>query len=284
MSATFHSPAPPSPASVQYQRGRRTEVQRRRKRVALRLKHVVLILLAQAALFAGLQRLCLGLLEWDHLKLSRVEVHPRTGPESGRVTYEASRYLSANLLVLDTAPLAARIKSLPWVKDARIRKSFPSSLRVDFTVRRPMAVLDRGTLFLVDKEGVLLGPAGPASGGGLPVLRDDGRFAEDYTAKIGRARACLESLSASHRARVETLDLTDPGCLSLTFRGDPARLLLGSEGFGEKAALYIRRARAWAADYGSLSTVDLRLPDRAYLKPGDGTHGAAAPAAREEVM
>jgi cell division septal protein FtsQ len=284
MSATLHPAAPPSPAAVHYQRGRRTEVKRRRKRFALRLKHVVLLVLAQAALFTGLQRLCLGLLEWDHLRLSRVDIHPRTGPESDRVEREAARYLSANLLVLDTAPLAARIRSLPWVKDARIRKSLPSSLRVDFTVRLPMAVLDRGTLFLVDEEGVLLGPAGPAAAGGLPVLRDDGRFAEDYTAKIGLARACLESLSASHRARVETLDLTDAACLSLTFRGDPARLLLGSEGFGEKAALYLRRARAWAADHGSLSTVDLRLPDRAYLRPGDGTRGAAAPSAREEVM
>lgn len=273
----------PAPV-VQYRRGQRIAIHRRRKRITLRLRHVVVLVLLQAALFTGLQRLCLRLLEWDHLRLSRVEVRPRTEPECFRVESEASRYLSANLLALDTALLAARIKSLPWIKDARIRKSFPSTLRIDMTVRKPMAVLDRGPLFLVDEEGVLLGPADAAAADALPVLRDENSFLDDYPAKIALARACLESLSASDRVLVKALDLADPDGLSLTFRGEPVRLLLGRDGFEAKVARFRRRAGEWAAVCGGLGTVDLRLPGRATLRPGDGKIGPAASAGREEVM
>jgi len=273
----------PAPV-VQYRRGQRVAVRRRRKRITLRLRHVVLLVCLQAALFSGLQRLYLLLLEWDHLRLSRVVVHPRTEPGSDRVESEASRYLAANLLALDTAPLAARIKSLPWIKDARIRKSFPSTLRIDITVRRPMAVLDRGPLFLVDEAGVLLGPAETAAAGALPVLRDENRFIDDYPAKIELARTCLESLSPSERALVGALDLTNPDCLRLTFRHDPVRLLLGREGFDAKILHYRKHAREWTAACGGLATVDLRLPGRTYLRPGDGKNGPAGSAGRGEVM
>ncbi|OGD12245.1 MAG: hypothetical protein A2Y86_07095 [Candidatus Aminicenantes bacterium RBG_13_62_12] len=271
-------------AVVQYQRGQRVEVRRRRRLISLRLRHIILFVLLQAALFSGLQRLCFFLLEWDHLRLSRVEVYPRSEPGSARVEEEAARFLSVNLLLLDTTPLAARIKSLPWIKDARIRKSFPSTLRVDISVRRPLAVLDRGAFFLVDEEGVLLGPAEAESADSLPVLRDEGRFAEDFEAKISLARACLESLSPPLRSRVEELDLTDTGCLSLTLRDEPVRLVLGRSGFEAKVALYQRQAGAWTNAYGSLETVDFRLPGRAYLKPRDAKIETAVSAARGEVM
>ncbi|MBM3296334.1 MAG: FtsQ-type POTRA domain-containing protein [Candidatus Aminicenantes bacterium] len=282
MSIGLRLPDSPSAAAVQYRRGRRVPLKKRR-RTTLRLWHVVLFVLLQAAVFTGLQRLCLFLFEWDHLRLSRVEVHPRTDPAAAGVEAEAARLLSTNLLLLDTERLATRIKLLPRVKSASIRKAFPGTLRVDITFRRPLAVLDRGALFLVDEEGVLLGTADAAAPASLPVLRDAGLFQEDYPVKIGLARICLERLP-SLRARVEEIDLTDPDCLALRLRGDPARLLLGGEAFEAKVALYLKQAGSWEEAYGSLETVDLRLPGRAVLRLRDGIIGTAAPAVRGEVM
>lgn len=255
-----------------------------RRKVGLRFYQALLCVLLQAALFTGLQRLCLFLLDWDHLRLNRIEVIPEESQVKDKVEKAASHFRSASLLALDTSPLASELETLPWIKEARIRKVFPSTLRIEVMVRTPMAVLDRGALFLVDEEGVLLGQAEEGAPSQWPLLSDRGEFQEDYQAKIALGRSCLSGLPAELRARIERIDLSDVGCLSLKLRDDPAELILGRDGFAVKLNIYNRQAAHWAAFFGRLKTVDLRIADRAYVRLAAGAARPHPAAGRGEVM
>jgi cell division septal protein FtsQ len=270
-----------SAAQLHFRRGGRRGL---RRKIRLRFHHFVLFVLLQAALFTGLQRLWLFLLDWNHFCLNRIEVWPAHIPVGDKVESAASRFLSANLLALDTSRLASEIKSFSWIKDARIRKVFPSTLRIEVTVRTPMAVLDRGLRFLVDGEGVLLAPADGAAIARWPLLTDRARFQEDYRAKIALARGCLDSLPATLRDKIETLDLSQTSCLVLRMRNDSVRLILGPDGFSAQLDIYDKQAARWTAVFGRPDTVDLRIADRAYLRLAAGVAPSRPAAGRGEVM
>jgi cell division protein FtsQ len=78
---------------------------------------------------------------------------------------------SPPMLDVDTATLARRVEALPWVLDARARRQWPSTIRVDVVERRPAAVLPagEGTWALADGTGRVLA-VGPEKPPGLPVL------------------------------------------------------------------------------------------------------------------
>ncbi len=271
--------APP----VQYKR-RRAPLLGRRRRLSLRWKHVVLWIFIQAALFAGVQRLCFFLLDWDRLRLTSVDIRPLSEPVHRLAEAEVRRCLSANLLALDTRRLASRLLAIPWIREVKIRKVYPSSLRVEMDVRQPMAVLDRGGLYLIDREGVVLDRAVIEDTLSLPLLEDEKAFSTDFEEKIALARSCLESLSVPLRRRVSSLDLSDPTCLSVVLREESVRLLLGRDGFQAKIELYEQQAGSWGAAFGILESVDFRIPGRTYLRPRPGGNDRAARAAEGEVM
>jgi cell division protein FtsQ len=56
----------------------------------------------------------------------------------------------------DLRAMAAAVNRHPWVAKARISRSFPSTLRIEVTERRPLALVASGELFAVDDRGVLL--------------------------------------------------------------------------------------------------------------------------------
>ncbi len=66
--------------------------------------------------------------------------------ESGsyRFTSEAelegalSEFLGRNIWTLSTDEIAARLDSLPWVRDLRVRRSLPGTIEVDFREWRPL--------------------------------------------------------------------------------------------------------------------------------------------------
>lgn len=71
----------------------------------------------------------------------------------------------------DTDAARRRIESLAWVKRARLSRILPNGLGVEIAERKPYAVWQRGRLlFLVDKAGRTLEPAGPADYPDLPLV------------------------------------------------------------------------------------------------------------------
>ena len=251
------------------------------RRAAVRSKHVLGMFCVLAATFYAFTRAYLFLISWEKLAIRRVDVvcaRPSLRRDLDRAFAE---HRLGNILLCDIDGLRAQVRSFPWVREARIRKVFPSALTVEIQVRVPRALLERYGLSLVDGDGMELGAPGTREEAGLPVLADRDGFRNGRAAKLRLAWDCLDGLPAPEREAVSRLDLSDLGTVELVFRDDPVRVRLGGREFAGKIRLFRERRAKWEGALGALDTVDLRFDDRVYIKLR-GPEGPGVPASSKK--
>jgi cell division septal protein FtsQ len=269
-------------SSLQFQRGDgRVRLKKVRRQAPAGLKQALLAFGLVAVTFAGLHEGLLFVLTWSKLEIRNVRLScPDESVRAGVArNLEGKRW--GNILLLHMAKVRKQLEALPWVKEARLRKVFPASLEIGLTPRRPAALLQRDAVYLVDRDGVELEPAGERAREELPLFVDRNTFAEDRPDKLRRAWECLDGLSDAERLDVATVDLTDLANAVLTFRSAPTRLFLGDGGFGGRLADFLKNRDRWTREYGLLDYVDLRFDDRVYLKSAAPAAGAATPSSKE---
>jgi cell division septal protein FtsQ len=252
---------------MQFQRSEGpARVKKPARKSPLRYVHLLAVVLATGTLFFGFSRLVEFLLTWEKLNLKTADVVCSDLQVREMVLPLAKNAASGNIFLLDPARVKSLIEACSWVKEARVRKVFPSSLAVDVVPRKPDAVLESGGGYLLDRDNALIERAGPEARDRWPVFADAGMFADNRAAKLTQAWACLNDLAPEVQARVSRLDVTDPDDVVLTFRDEAVRLRLGGESFGQKVATYTSHRDRWMAEIGPLEYVDLRFSDRIYLK------------------
>jgi cell division septal protein FtsQ len=272
------------PQPVAFQRGSgRADVRRQTRRIALRPKHVLGLFLAALGFFVGVQRLSLFLLTWDELEIRTVTVACAKPGLRATLERACGERRLGNLLVCDVEHLRGWLRGFAGVKDARVRKAFPSALRIEVEPRAPYAYIQKDGLWLIDREGVALEPAPSEPVLDRPLLKDEGDFREGQAEKLALAAACLDSLPAETRALVEWLDLSDAQALVLGLRGDPVRLVLAGPDVRADLATYLERKAEWEERFGPLNSVDLRLAARGLitlepLQPAQDPGAADSPA------
>jgi cell division septal protein FtsQ len=138
-----------------FQRGEGTlRAKKTPKKIALRAKHVVLLFFLLAGISYSLCRAYLFLISWDKLAVQNVQIvcdRPALKRQLD-LAFEGKRL--GNILLCDIDGLRTQVRTFVWVKEARIRKVFPSSLRVEIIERTPKAFIQGYSLALVDEEGM----------------------------------------------------------------------------------------------------------------------------------
>jgi len=234
-----------------------------------------------AVVFLSVHEIYLFVITWSKLEIRDVRVSCVDMSVQADVIRRLEGTRWGNILLLDLAKVRGRLEAVPWVKEARLRKVFPSSLQIDLVPRTPAALLRRDAVTLIDRTGVELQKAEPGAFPGLPLLVDGDGFIEDRMDKLQRAWECLDGLGDADRIDVESIDLTDPSNTILKFRSDPTRILIGNTGFGLRLADFLKNRERWTREFGLLEYVDLRFDDRVYLKPAVLTASADTPSLKE---
>jgi cell division protein FtsQ len=186
---------------------RRAEVARHQGRKRLRNLLLVLIAIMAAACLYQLTRT--PLLDVDHIRVrgtsdaQAAEVRAALGFGSGTPMVSA-----------DPGAAEARLEALAWVKGASVARSWPSTIEVTVTERRPVAIMGTGSsAVLVDADGRTLRPAtgqdlpelgGPPAdlGEQVPPLR------REVADVLGRLPAALSRQVASAHASKDGIMLT----------------------------------------------------------------------------
>jgi cell division protein FtsQ len=174
------------------------------------------------------------------------------------------------LLEVDTDAVAARIASHPWVATVHASRRLPSSLVIDVTERRAVAVAALSGLYLIDENGRPFKRASMAEADGLPVLTGIererfGEMAEVSAAAYREALAVLRTYRAKPNRPAVTEVNIDPafGFTFFLFDGG-AEIRLGRGHFGEKLAQLDQILEAVAAKepggLAALRIVHLDLP------------------------
>jgi len=257
-----------SVSALAFQRGvSESRVRKVRRHFALKYGHVLSLLLLQVALFAVLHEAWIYLLTWDHLKITDVKVacpHPSLSRE---IAQDLRLRPLGNIFLCDVRGIEEDIRSLTWVREARVSRVFPSTLVVDVAERRPAARISRSAPRLIDREGVDLGEPETETCKDLPLITDRDGFRFGLDEKLKTAWSFLDALPENEKGDVESLDLTDSGGLSIKLRNDPVMIKVAAAEALEGLNVFRERRPDWEARFGPLESVDLRFAGRAVLKP-----------------
>lgn len=148
---TIDQEAPPAPIDPRI-RQRRIAVKRSEGRRRLRLLTAAGGLVALLLLGWGATRS--ALLDVDHIRVSGAMQTPAAD------VAKASGITRGHAMTgIVEGAAARRVRSLPWVATARVRRAWPGTLRIRITERKPVAAVRArtGGWMLVDASGRLLG-------------------------------------------------------------------------------------------------------------------------------
>lgn len=254
-------PAPPVPAPPTLPidpriRQRRIEVRRDEGRKRLRLLLGCLGVLAALAVCFALSRS--PLFDVDYVDVRGAVNTPR------RLVVAAGRLGSRPAMVdVGTAAVARRVEALPWVLDAKARRHWPGTVRIDITERRPVAVLPagEGRWALADAAGRVL-EAGPDKPTALPVLGGlppPGRPGSTIAASAGAVLRVAAALPDDLRSRVADIAAVTGGEVELQLVPPGAVVRLGRP-VGLAAKLSVLSTIVARVDLGRVELVDLRVP------------------------
>ncbi len=255
------------PRQESFSRGRRSlPMQKSHAGRRLRPWHILLLLALQAVIFVGLREVYLFVMSWNELDIRTVDVH--CGKASVKTALE--NYFAAvrpgNILLVDLDAVRGQVNRMGWVKDVRVQKVFPSTLRLDVVERTPFAVLSFAGLKLVDEAGVVMEQVFSADEYPLPVVSDEGKFLDNFKEKWGAVRSCLASLPGPEKERLAEIRCSDYGTLSLFFKDDPTRIIVSATRPDEDLAYYRSRETEWKKGYGPLEYIDISCRNRVFLK------------------
>ena len=158
-----------------------------------------------------------------------------------------------------------RLLELSWVKDARVSRQLPDLLRIDIVEREPHAVVRKpDRLILVDATGHELEPVSSEQAEGMLLISGPG--AQKQVAELNRLLDAAPAL----RPQIAGAEWVGNRRWNLTFKTD--QLLALPEGDKGPAAL-VKFAEMDGRNRligGKAIAIDMRVPDRAYLRCADG--------------
>jgi cell division protein FtsQ len=179
-----------------------------------------------------------------------------------------------NLVRTDLEAWRGRLLLSPWVREAFLRRSFPSTVEVAIVERRPIGIgRIGGELYLVDERGSIIDRYGPLYAAlDLPII--DGLSPSPGAAggDDARGRLAAKLISALRvrpevAARVSQVDVRDLHNAAVILNGDPAVIYVGEDRFLPRIESYLELATTLRERVSDIDYVDLRFDQRIYVRP-----------------
>ncbi len=222
------------------------------------------------------------------LQIERIVVHGNDRLSSGEVLAVLSGLRGQSLVWTDLNAWRRRLLSSPWIRDADLRRSLPSTVDVVVSERRPIGIgrID-GHMYLVDEGGAIIDEYGPHYAEfDLPII--DGLSAPVGTGTMadgGRAELAARVISALRprpeiARRLSQVDVKDVHNAAVILSGDTAVIELGDQQFLQRLQSYLELAAALRERVADIDYVDLRFDGRIYVRPTGHTAAAANPKTR----
>jgi cell division protein FtsQ len=205
----------------------------------------------------------------------------------GEVLSIMSGLRGESLFTTDLDLWRRRVMRSPWVRDAALRRSLPSTVEVMIFERQPVAIARiNGETYLVDEAGVVIDQYGPQYADfDLPIVDGLTASPNDDGSSVDAARAELAArVIAAVRPRPELarqlsqIDVADPHNAAVLLSGDPAIVYVGDDQILQRLQSYLQLAPALRQRVPDIDYVDLRFDERIYVRPG-GKRGGRSEAA-----
>lgn len=209
------------------------------------------------------------------LEISRITVRGNERLSQGEVVALLSGLRGESLLWTDLDVWRRRLMASPWVRDASLRRSLPSTVEVVVQERQPVGIgRIGGDMYLVDDRGQAIDQYGPEySDLDLPIIdglstgpSDNDAAAEARADLAMRVIGALKAKPDVAR-RLSQIDVADVHDATVIMSGDPAVIHLGEEQFLPRLDSYLQLASTLRERVAEIDYVDLRFDDRIYVRP-----------------
>jgi cell division protein FtsQ len=210
------------------------------------------------------------------LQIDRIEVRGNERVPTDTIVRAIDGLKGQNLMWTDLEAWRARLLTSPWVKDAVLRRTFPSTIEV-FVAERTPAMIGRidGRLFLVDDQGFVIDQFGPRYAGfDLPIVDGLGGHKPGPGTRTDDARAALATRVVTAlrgkpevAKRVSQIDVSDAHNAHLTLSDDSAVIYVGEEQILERLESYLQLAETLQARVQEIDYVDMRFGERVFVGP-----------------
>jgi cell division protein FtsQ len=239
-------------------------------------------LVAGLLLFGGYRGA--GIAAQSHvLQIERIVVHGNERLSSGEVLAVLGGLRGQSLLWADLDVWRRRLLSSPWLRDADLRRSLPSTVEVVVSERHPIGIgRTNGQMYLFDEQGVTIDEYGPQYADlDLPII--DGLSASSGADAVpGRAELAARVIEALRpkpeiARQVSQVDVRDPHNAAVILSGDPAVIQLGDQRFLPRLQSYLELAPTLREHVSDIDGVDLRIDGRIYVRPTRHAERAGSP-------
>jgi cell division protein FtsQ len=210
------------------------------------------------------------------LEVDRIVVRGNERLAEGDVKALLTGLTGQSLMWTDLDRWRRRLLASPWVRDAVLRRSLPSTVEVVVWERQPIGIgRINGEMYLVDEAGVIVDEYGPQYADmDLPIIDGLTRPADQDGAGTDEARAGLAArVITALRAKpavarmLSQVDVTDVRNAAVILNGDSAVIQLGDDQFLPRLQGYLELAPSLRARVPDIDYVDVRFDSRIYVRP-----------------
>jgi cell division protein FtsQ len=205
------------------------------------------------------------------LRIDHIVVRGNQRLPTGEVLAVLNGLRGENIVWTDLAAWRRRLLASPWVRDAALRRSLPSTVEVMVSERAPIGIgRIKSELYLVDDRGVVIDEYGPQYADvDLPIIDGltAGTVADQSRAELAARVVAALGPQPSVARRLSQIDVTDLHNAAVILSGDPAVIYVGEERFLQRLQSYLDLSAALRARVPDIDYVDLRFDDRIYVRP-----------------
>lgn len=236
-----------------------------------------------AALAYGVYRTSVIVAQAHVLVVDRIIVRGNERLSDGEVLVVLNGLRGESLMWTDLDVWRRRLMASPWVRDAALRRSLPSTVEVVVSERQPIGIgRVNGEMYLVDERGVIIDQYGPQYADlDLPIVdglsaspADTGSMTDEARAELAARLIAAVKGTPEIARRLSQVDVTDLHNASVILSGDHAVIQLGEDHFLARLQSYLDLAAALRERVADIDSVDLRFDDRIYVTPA-GKRGTA---------
>jgi len=213
------------------------------------------------------------------LQVEKIVVRGNERLSQGEVLAVLDGLRGESLVWTDLDRWRKRLMASPWVRDAALRRSLPSTVEVVVSERQPIGIgRVNEEMYLVDKGGAIIDQYGPQYADlDLPIIDglsappgDHGSLTDEWRAGLAaRVIAAVKSKPSIAR-RLSQVDVSDLHNASVILNGDHAMIQLGEDQFLARLQAYLDLAPTLRERVADIDYVDLRFDERIYVRPTNG--------------
>ncbi|HET7716324.1 MAG TPA: cell division protein FtsQ/DivIB [Bauldia sp.] len=228
------------------------------KHAGLKLTVAFLLATAVSAMVLGGHTVAVAsaLTAWCGLGIDQVEIKGQSETSEVDVLTALALGSFPSIVTLDVTGAKERIESLPWVREATLRKVYPNKLLIEIKERKPFAIWQReGGFALIEKGGHLISNRVDARYADLPMVVGEGADvrAEEFVALMDEFPSLKPKVKAGVLVSGRRWNvLLANGIEIMLPEEDPASALIQAVALDDGHGVFSRE----------IAAIDMRLPSR----------------------